>query len=76
MSAVYYEQTRRSIDERFKEHMSMVRTKAEENSSIAQHLLNNPVHLITLADLYLVKRVDGPQHLDAWESIIIRKDDV
>jgi hypothetical protein len=68
-------QTRRSIDERFKEHISMVRTRAEEKSSVAKHLLNNPGHVITPEDLSLVKRVDRPQHLDAWESIIIRKND-
>jgi hypothetical protein len=50
---VYYGQTRRSIDERFKEHMSMDRTRAEEISSVAKHLLNN---------LSLVKRVDRSQH--------------
>jgi hypothetical protein len=37
--------------------------------SCAKHLL------ITLEDLSLVKRVDRPQHLDAWESKIIRKND-
>jgi hypothetical protein len=46
--AVYYGQTRRSIDERFKEHMSMVRTRAEEKSSVAKH---NPSHVITPEDL-------------------------
>jgi hypothetical protein len=49
--AVYYGQTRRSIDERFKEHMSMVRTRAEEKSSVAKHLLNNPGHVITPEDI-------------------------
>jgi hypothetical protein len=38
---VYYGQTRRSIDERFKEHMSMVRTRTEEKSSVVKHLLKN-----------------------------------
>jgi hypothetical protein len=56
--AVYYGQTRRSIDERFKEHMSMVSTRAEEKSSVGKHLLNNPGHVITPKDLSLVKRVD------------------
>jgi hypothetical protein len=73
--AVYYGQTRRSIDKRFKEHMSMVRARAEEKSSVAKHLLYNPGHVITPEDLSLVKRVDRPQHLDAWENIIIRKID-
>jgi hypothetical protein len=45
--AVYYGQTRRNIDERFKEHMSMVRIRAKEKSSVAKHLLNNPGHVIT-----------------------------
>jgi hypothetical protein len=63
--AVYYRQTRRSSDERFKEHMSMVRTRAEEKSSEAKHLLNNLGHVITPEDLSLVKRVDRPQQLDA-----------
>jgi hypothetical protein len=53
----------------------MVRTRAEEKSSVAKHLLNNPGHVITPEDLSLVKMVDRPQHLDAWESIIIRKND-
>jgi hypothetical protein len=39
--AVYYGQTRRSIDERFTEHMSM----AGEKSSAAKHLLINPGHM-------------------------------
>jgi hypothetical protein len=72
---VYYEQTRRSIDERFKEHLSMVRTRAEEKLSVAKHLLNNPGHMISLKNLSLVKRVDRPPHLHAWKSITIRKDD-
>jgi hypothetical protein len=33
---VYFEQTRRRIDERFKEHISMVRTSAKEKSSVAK----------------------------------------
>jgi hypothetical protein len=53
----------------------MVRTRAEEKSSVTEHLLNKPGHVITPEDLSLVKRVDRPQHLDAWESIIIRKND-
>jgi hypothetical protein len=72
---VYYGQTRRSIDERFKKHMSIDRTRAEEKSSVAKHLLNNPGHVITPEDLSLVKRVDRQQHFEAWESIIIRKND-
>jgi hypothetical protein len=55
--------------------MSMVRTRAEEKSSVAKHMLNNPGHVITPENLSLVKSVDRPQHLDAWESIIIRKND-
>jgi hypothetical protein len=55
--------------------MLMVRTRAEENSSVAKHLLNNAGHVITPEDLSLVKRVDHPQHLNAWKSIIIRKND-
>jgi hypothetical protein len=72
---VYFEQTRRRIDERFKEHISMVRTRAEEKSSVAKHLLKNPGHVITLENLSLVKRVHRLQHLDTWEFIIIRKND-
>jgi hypothetical protein len=53
----------------------MVRTTAEEKSSVAKHPLNNPGHVITPEDLSLVKRVDHPQYLDVWESIIIRKND-
>jgi hypothetical protein len=55
---VYYRQTRQSIDERFKEHMLMVGTMAEEKSSEVKNLLNNPGHVITLEDLSLVKKVD------------------
>jgi hypothetical protein len=33
--AVFYGQTKRSIDRRFKEHMSMIRTRAEGKSSVA-----------------------------------------
>jgi hypothetical protein len=57
--------------------MSMVRTRAEEKSSEAKHLLYNPGHVITPEDLSLVKRVDRQQHFEAWEreSIIIRKND-
>jgi hypothetical protein len=73
--AVYYGHTGRSIDERFKEHMSMVRTGAEKKSSVAKHLLNNSGHVITPEDLCLVKRKDLPQQFDAWDSIIIRKND-
>jgi hypothetical protein len=36
--AVYYGQMRRSIEERFKEHISMVSTRAKEKSSVAKHL--------------------------------------
>jgi hypothetical protein len=55
--------------------MSMVRTRVEEKSSIAKHLLNNPGKVKIPEDLSLVKRVDHPYHLDAWESIIICKND-
>jgi hypothetical protein len=65
MPAVYYGQAKRNIDRRFKEHMSMVRTRAEENSSVAKHLLNNSGHVM---DLSLVKRVDCPQHIDACKN--------
>jgi hypothetical protein len=75
VDVVYYEQTRRSIDERFKGHLSMVRTRAEEKLSVAKHLLNNPGHMISPKDLSLVKKVDRPPHLHAWESITIRKND-
>jgi hypothetical protein len=45
--------------------MTMVRTRAEEKSGVAKHLLNNPGHVITPEGLSLVKRVDHLQHLDA-----------
>jgi hypothetical protein len=53
----------------------MVRTRAEEKSSVAKHLLNNPGHVITPEDLSLVKRVDRQQHFEAWKNKIIRKND-
>jgi hypothetical protein len=57
--------------------MLIVRTRAEEKSSVAKHLLNNSGHVITPEDLPLVKRIDRSQHLNAWawESIIICKND-
>jgi hypothetical protein len=42
---------------------------------VAKHLSNNPGHVITSEDLPLVKKVDRPQHHDAWGSIIILKND-
>jgi hypothetical protein len=52
--AVFYGQTRRNFDERFKEHMSMVRTRAGDKSSVVKNLLNNPGHVITPEDISLV----------------------
>jgi hypothetical protein len=56
-------------------HMSMVRIREEEKSSVAKHLLSNPGHVTILENLSVVKRMDRPQHLNAWKSIIIRKND-
>jgi hypothetical protein len=46
--------------------MSRVRTRADEKLIVAKHLLNNPGHVKTPENLSQVKRVDRPQHLDAW----------
>jgi hypothetical protein len=70
---VYYGQKRRNIDEQFKEHMSMVRTRAEEKSSVAKHRLNNPGKVKIPEELSLIKMLDHPHHLDASENIIIYK---
>jgi hypothetical protein len=52
--AIYYEQKRRSIDEQFKELMSVVRTREGEKSSVVKHLLNNTGQVITPKDLPMV----------------------
>jgi hypothetical protein len=72
--ALYIGQTKRHIQERFKEHTVWARKpEGEMTSSVAKHLIANPSHSITSENLSLEKSVQRPYHLDAWESIFIQK---
>lgn len=68
----YIGQTRRPILKRFKEHFAHVKYNEPEKSSVAQHMLDNN-HNFNLQNLKLIRNVNNPYELDAFESLHIFK---
>lgn len=66
----YVGQSRRSIETRFKEHLAYFRSTRDSKSSVADHMLTTG-HLQYSYELRLLKSIQNPQHLDAWESMFI-----
>jgi hypothetical protein len=66
----YIGQTKRSVNKRFTEHEMNVRLIRPTKSAVAEHVLSNE-HSISLQNVRLVKEVNNPNRLDAYESIYI-----
>lgn len=76
----YIGQTKRSIKTRFKEHISCIKNKQINRSSVAAHVFassdnNEPPHNIGPFEesVRLLKTVQNPRKLDAYESLLISK---
>jgi predicted GIY-YIG superfamily endonuclease len=66
----YIGQTRRRIDARLKEHDRARRLKQEGKSAMADHCMSRDHDMGTCT---VLKEVQNPLYLDAWESIYITK---
>ena len=70
----YIGQTKRKIHTRFKEHFSNLKLNHPEKSAIAQHCLEES-HSISKQNLKLLKSVNKPKYLNAWETFYINLED-
>ena len=67
----YYGQTKRSIEERFKEHTQCIRLNQPNKSAIAAHVINEG-HGVNKKSLKLLKQVNDDRRLDAYEAYYIQ----
>jgi len=70
----YYGQTKRTIDERYKEHMQCVRLNQPNKSAVATHILIDGHVNITKDNVNLLRQVHDQRQLDAYEAFYIQKD--
>lgn len=70
---VYIGQTKRSIGKRFKEHISHIKYNRPNRSAIALHCDETHHFNIITENLNLVKRINKPNQLDAYECIYMQK---
>jgi hypothetical protein len=66
----YVGQTKRRVDTRFKEHVRALRLKQIGKSAIADHCLSKNHEM---GECTVLKEIQNPTQLDAWESIFISK---
>jgi hypothetical protein len=75
---VYIGQTIRTIQKRFKEHISKFKNCHPDQSSVAKHLIDNCNsnlnHNITEDNLFLLQEVNDYKKMDAFESLFIIKE--
>lgn len=71
---IYYGQTKRTIEKRFKEHINYIRTNQHQKSAIATHVLEQNHFNVGLNNLTLKKQVTDDRKLDAYESYFIQND--
>jgi len=70
----YYGQTKRSLEERFKEHLQCVRLNQPQRSAVASHVLIDGHEGIDKSSLQLLKQVNDERKLDAYEAYYIQRD--
>lgn len=72
---VYYGQTKRSIETRFKEHNNYIKKNNCRPSALANHVLTNGHFNVCKENLKLVRQVNDERRLDAYESYHIQSDE-
>lgn len=70
----YYGQTKRSIEQRLKEHKLCIKNKEEWKSAVASHVLSEQHSMISDENLKLKKQVNDDRRLDAYEAYYIQKE--
>lgn len=71
----YWGQTKRSIETRYKEHLSCVRLNHPYKSAVASHILIDGHENINIESVSLVKQVTDERQLDAYEAFYIQNDE-
>lgn len=71
--ALYVRQSKRAIEERWKEHVRHMKNNCPERSAVAKHFLENVKHELDKEKFKLVKNVNRENNLDAYESFYIYK---
>ena len=71
---VYYGQTKRSLEERFKEHWQCVRLNQPQRSALASHVIIDGHEGVDKSCLQLLKQVNDERKLDAYEAFFIQRD--
>jgi len=64
---VYYGQTKRSVEERFKEHMQCIRLNQPQRLAIASHVLLDGHENVNIGSVKLLKQVNDERQLDAYK---------
>lgn len=72
-SKSYIGQSRRKVKIRWKEHLRHIRYNESEKSAVALHFLENLDHELSEENFSLLKEVQFPYDLDAWESLYMTK---
>lgn len=72
---VYYGQTRRNLQTRFREHSAYIAKNQESRSALAGHVLQHGHFDVSVDNLSLVKQVNDERKLDAYESYYIQSDE-
>lgn len=78
--SIYYGQSRRQVQIRYKEHLASIKNNKPSKSSVAEHALTN-LHLnfkpidkaVEKKEFKLLKVVMNPMRLDAYESYYIHR---
>lgn len=70
---LYIGQSRRAIEERWKEHLRHMKNNCAEKSAVARHFLVNTKHELDKRKFKLVKNVNRECSLDAYESMYMQK---
>lgn len=71
----YYGQTKRSVEQRFKEHKHYILNNEPRRSAYAHHIISENHWPINLCDVRLLKCVHDDRKLDAYESMYIQRDE-
>lgn len=80
-NATYIGQSRRKIKTRAKDHLNDYRLFRHKKSAVADHMFlmneditnDNDKHMFNFENLELLKEVNDPLYLDAWESRFIHE---
>jgi Reverse transcriptase (RNA-dependent DNA polymerase)/GIY-YIG catalytic domain len=70
----YIGQTKRAIKTRFSEHKNNAKKSECAKSAVAEHIITTPHHDTDDLEIKIVKQVNKPFLLDAYESIALQKD--